>query len=82
MTLTATVTSKGQLTLPKPLRDAFRLRAGSRVVFTLNEDGAFMKPETCPVDELYGVLKLKGQKPVPVDKMNAAIRRRMAESAR
>ena len=82
MTLTATVTSKGQLTLPKPLRDAFRLRAGSRVVFKLNEADAVMKPETCPVDELFGVLKRTGQKPVSVDRMNAAIRRRAGDASR
>jgi antitoxin PrlF len=40
--LTATLSSKGQLTLPKPLRDAFQLRTGSRVLFTLKPDGAIL----------------------------------------
>ena len=78
--LTATLTSKGQLTLPKALRDAFQLRAGSRVAFTLNDGEAVLKPMSCEVDEVFGVLKRKGQKPVSVDEMNAAIRRRLAES--
>jgi len=78
--LTATLTSKGQLTLPKALRDAFKLRAGSRVVFTLNEGEAVLTPMSCGVDDVFGALKRKGQKPVAVDEMNAAICRRLAEA--
>lgn len=76
--LTATLSSKGQLTLPKPLRDAFRLRTGSRVLFTLKPDSAILKPMSRSVDDVFGTLKRQGQKPVSVDAMNAAIRHRLA----
>jgi AbrB family looped-hinge helix DNA binding protein len=36
----ATVTSKGQITLPKKLREALRLRRGSRIRFRVEPDGA------------------------------------------
>jgi antitoxin PrlF len=35
----ATVTSKGQITLPKPIRQALGIDAGSKVAFDLSEDG-------------------------------------------
>ena len=80
--LTASLSSKGQLTLPKALRDAFHLRAGSRVTFTLSEGEAVMKPLSCGVDDVFGILKRKGQPSVTVDAMNAAIRQRLTREVR
>jgi AbrB family looped-hinge helix DNA binding protein len=34
-----TLTSKGQATIPKHIRDSFGLKAGSRVVFAVNKQG-------------------------------------------
>ena len=35
----ATITSKGQITLPKPIRQALGVDAGGKVAFDLHEDG-------------------------------------------
>lgn len=35
----ATLTSKGQVTLPKPIRQALGVETGSKVAFDLGEDG-------------------------------------------
>ncbi len=35
----STVTSKGQVTIPKKIRDVLGVRAGSAVEFTLSKDG-------------------------------------------
>ncbi|EHD20001.1 MULTISPECIES: type II toxin-antitoxin system PrlF family antitoxin [Brenneria] len=35
----ATITSKGQITLPKPIRQALGVDAGGKVAFDLQEDG-------------------------------------------
>lgn len=35
----ATVTSKGQITLPKPVRDVLGVDAGDRVIFRVRDDG-------------------------------------------
>ncbi|MEB1611142.1 type II toxin-antitoxin system PrlF family antitoxin [Xanthomonas campestris pv. campestris] len=35
----ATITSKGQITLPKPIRQALGVDAGGKVYFELREDG-------------------------------------------
>lgn len=80
--LTATLSSKGQLTLPKSLREAFQLRTGSRVTFTLSEGEAVMRPLSRSVDDVFGILKRKGQPSVTVEAMNAAIRQRLVREAR
>ena len=74
--LTATMTSKGQLTLPKPIRDLFHLEMGSTVIFTLNDQEAVLRPLSQKVDDVFGCLKRKQQSPVTVDAMNEGIRKR------
>ena len=50
---TATLTSKGQLTLPKTIRDRLRLGAGDRVDFVIKDDGTIvLRPATVDVREL------------------------------
>jgi antitoxin PrlF len=71
----ATVTSKGQITIPKEVRDALDLGEGQRVSFLLRDDGVVeMRPATVDLRELVGMLKPK-RKGVTVEAMNAAIRK-------
>ena len=73
----ATLTSKGQLTLPKAIRDILRLAAGDRVDFIVKDDGAVvLRPATADVRELKGVLHRRGMKPLSIEEMNAVIRLR------
>ena len=37
--MSTTVTSKGQVTIPKPVRDRLNIKPGSQVDFELAEDG-------------------------------------------
>jgi antitoxin PrlF len=78
----ATVTSKGQITLPKAIRDLLRLDAGDRVHFVVQDDGTVvLRPATVDVRELKGLLHRQGIKPLSVEAMNAIIRRRAARRA-
>ena len=78
----ATLTSKGQLTLPKVIRERLRVRAGDRVDFIVQDDGAIVvRAATVDVRELKGLLHRKGIKRLSVEQMNAVIRRRAAERA-
>ena len=73
---TAVLTSKGQTTIPKDVRDYLGLRPGDRIEFVLTEDKTvLLKPATRPVTDLKGFLP-KPPKPVSVEQMNAAIRKR------
>ena len=71
----ATVTSKGQITLPKPIRDKLGVKPGDRVAFREREDGTIVvEPETLSLLDLQGVLKPR-VRGVTVEDMNEAIRR-------
>ncbi|EMA35792.1 AbrB/MazE/SpoVT family DNA-binding domain-containing protein [Halococcus hamelinensis] len=49
----ATVTSKGQITIPKAVRDRLDLERGERVSFEVAEDGTVrLRKEDAPLDEL------------------------------
>ena len=78
----ATIGSKGQLTLPKAIRDLLRLDAGSRVDFVVKDDGTvLLRPATVDVRELRGMLHRKGLTPLTIREMNAITRRRGAGRA-
>ena len=73
---TATITSKGQTTIPKTVRDRLRLKAGDRVEFVVQSDGtALMVPATLTLDDLEGMLPAPDV-PVSLDDMDRAIRER------
>ena len=53
---TTTLTSKGQLTLPKDVRDRLKLKSGDKLEVYPQEDGAIpLQPATVDVKELYGL---------------------------
>ena len=51
--LEVTVTSKGQITLPKPLRDRLGLRRGSRIRFRLAPRGFEGEPLALELEDLF-----------------------------
>lgn len=67
----ATVTSKGQITIPADIRQALGLTAGERVVFTRIEDGAtIMRGKTRSILDLRGMLKpARGTRKVAAEDM-------------
>lgn len=58
MSSEATVTSKGQITIPAEVRKAMGLEPGERVVFSRLDDGTtVMRAKTRSIRELKGLLK-------------------------
>jgi AbrB family looped-hinge helix DNA binding protein len=75
----ATLTSKGQLTLPKDVRTKLHLEAGEKIAFRVDEatGSAVMFPMNKTVDEVFGILKNPGPtKPKSVESMDNAVRER------
>ena len=69
----ATITSKGQVTIPKAVRDALQLRTGDRLDFVVEPNGtARVLPITGSVQRLKGMLP-PPQRPLSLDEMAAAI---------
>jgi AbrB family looped-hinge helix DNA binding protein len=67
----ATITSKGQTTIPKDIRDGLGLRPGDKVRFTLLSDGTVvMRAKRRSIRDLAGALYDPGREPIPVDEMN------------
>ena len=67
----STLTSKGQTTIPKSIRDSLGLKVGDRMTFTLMPDGVvLMRVKNKHVADLAGRLHKKGRKPVPVEQLS------------
>jgi len=77
---TATLTSKGQTTVPKEIREHLGLHAGDRIEFVIEEDGrVVIVPASYHAAELAGMLP-RPKRPVSLETMKAVIRRRGARS--
>ncbi len=72
---TAVVTSKGQITIPKPVRDGLGVESGDRVEFVELERGVYsVVAATRDIRDLKGVIP-KPAKPVSIEDMNKVVRR-------
>lgn len=79
---TATVTSKGQITIPIDVRRSLKLEAGTRVEFVELPDGGYeLIPATRSIKDLKGILKRPGPS-VSIEEMNEAVLDAAAERAR
>jgi len=71
------ITSKGQTTIPKEIRDHLHLKPGDRVDFVVEEDGkVILEPATADLGELEGMLHRPGMKAVSEAEMKAAVKKR------
>ena len=76
---TATMTSKGQLTVPLEVRADLRLHTGDKVRFEKAEDGFYrVKPVKGDIMRLAGIFKYDGQS-MSIEQMNEDIGRAVAE---
>lgn len=76
----ATITSKGQVTLPKALRDRLHLASGDRIEFVVDaDDNVRLVVRRGSVDRLKGILP-KPDRPVSIEEMERAVERGPRES--
>ena len=72
---TATITSKGQITIPKDVREALGVEAGDRVEFVAQAPGVYtVVAATRDVRHLKGLIG-KPARPVTIEDMNQAVAR-------
>ena len=69
----ATVTSKGQITLPKEIREGLGVQPGDRVLFWRDAEGrVIVEAETLDLRTLRGMLRGRGPR-LTVEQMNEVI---------
>ena len=71
----ATITSKGQTTIPKEIRERFNLEPGDKILFFVNEAGRIEIQPLIDVTAVKGILKRSGRKAVTLKQMGEAPRR-------
>lgn len=70
----ATVTDKGQVTVPKEVRDRTGIAPGSRLDFEVMEDGSLrVRVLARNADALFGLLQRPGGKRLDIEAMDAGI---------
>ncbi|NOQ22285.1 MAG: AbrB/MazE/SpoVT family DNA-binding domain-containing protein [Candidatus Aegiribacteria sp.] len=78
----STLTSKGQVTIPKAVRDSLHLHAGDKIDFIVIGDGeVIVRAITKKVDDVFGRLHKTGRKPVSVKRMNTLVKERIRENS-
>ncbi len=77
---TSTLTSKGQITLPRAVREHLRLAAGDRIDFLIGEDGRVeLRSLGRPVADLRGMLRREGSPVVELAELDDSLADYLAE---
>ena len=78
---TATLTSKGRITIPKEVREKLQLRTGQRLDFVLDASGQVtLRPRNGDYRRLHGIVKHTNTRPVTLAEMDEAIAEGAVES--
>ena len=71
------ITSKGQTTIPKKIRNLLHLRPGDRIDFVVEESGrVVLEPATHDINDLEGMLHRPGMKALSDADMKRAVVKR------
>ncbi|HET9029472.1 MAG TPA: AbrB/MazE/SpoVT family DNA-binding domain-containing protein [Candidatus Aquilonibacter sp.] len=77
---TTTLTTKGQLTLPKEIREALGLREGDRLDVAVEDGHVVMYPRIKRLQDLRGILP-RPPRPISVEELNEGISQAAAAAA-
>jgi antitoxin PrlF len=76
----ATLTTKGQVTIPKKIREALKLHTGDKIEIIVTDNReAIIRPVSTKVDDIFCKLHKPGRKAVSVEAMDDAIKNRMKD---
>ena len=74
--LTTTVSTKGQVILPKSVREHRRWKPGTRLIISETPEGVLLKPESpfppTRIEDVVGCLKYDGP-PISIEDMNLGV---------
>jgi antitoxin PrlF len=76
----ATLTTKGQVTIPKEIRESLKLQTGDKIeIIVTRKREAIIRPVSKKVDDIFCKLHRPGIKPVALEAMDDAIRNRVKD---
>ncbi len=71
----ATITSKGQITIPKDVRNILHLESGSKVDFFINDNGeAVMRSLSKTTEDVFGILSSPKRRKVSIREMDKKLK--------
>lgn len=71
------LTSKGQTTIPKTIREYLNLQPGDKIDFVVDSGGAVtLQPASVDVSQLEGILHNPTIKPVTIEEMKQTVKKR------
>ena len=74
----ATLTCKGQVTIPKKVRETLNLRTGDKIeIIVTDNKEAVIRPVSKKVDDIFCKLYRPDRKPVSVEAMDEVVRRKI-----
>ena len=72
------LTSKGQITLPKAIREHLKVKTGDLVAFRVEENGQVtVSAVNAPLNSLKGIVPVADGRAVSLESMELAIRKRV-----
>lgn len=77
--MTATITSKGQITIPKEIRDQLNLTEGTKFAVRVVNGRIELLPKNVSVWSLMGSLKSPHDRPITIEEMDEAIGKYLQE---
>ncbi len=76
----ATLTTKGQVTIPKTIRDSLKLNTGDKIeIIITDKREAIIRPVSKKVDDIFCKLHKPGRKAVSLKAMDDAVKNRMRD---
>lgn len=78
----AVLTSKGQMTIPREIRDSLKLRPSDKIVIVLEKGQAVLKPLRGNIMDLAGSVEIpKSEKPIDFQKVREKVKKKIARAA-
>ncbi len=81
MTNIATITQKGQVTIPVEIRNTLGLESSNKLIFSVENEKIIAQAIKDDILSLYGSLKPKNKKPLSFQKIRKIARSRVAKKA-
>ena len=77
----AKLTTKGQITIPKEIRESLKLQTGDTIEIVLTDDReAVIRPVSKKVDEVFGRLHRPGRKAISTAEMDALVKKKLRKN--